>query len=101
MAADFGVSAFDLCGAEADGAISWVCPGDYLEKEDLLILRRSAGKTQAYDAFGGPRTGLRPRHSRRSLRRYKTSICRVRPRAFQPKYVGRCWFSLEHGQDLW
>ena len=30
MAAALGVNAFRLCGAEADGAISWACPGSYL-----------------------------------------------------------------------
>ena len=45
MAAALGVSAFELCGAEADGAISWVCPGVYLEKVALPALRRGAEKT--------------------------------------------------------
>ena len=30
MASALGTGAFKLCGAEADGAISWVCPGAYL-----------------------------------------------------------------------
>jgi hypothetical protein len=30
MAAALGEKAYELCGAEADGAISWVCPGPYL-----------------------------------------------------------------------
>ncbi|HAL47645.1 MAG: LLM class flavin-dependent oxidoreductase [Chloroflexi bacterium] len=39
--------AFELCGAEADGAISWVCPHFYLRDTAMGALRRgarSAGK---------------------------------------------------------
>ena len=42
MAAALGVKAYELCGAEADGAISWVCPGAYLRDVALPALRRGA-----------------------------------------------------------
>ena len=35
MASAEGVKAYELCGAEADGAISWLCPGLYLR--DLAV----------------------------------------------------------------
>lgn len=34
--------AFELCGAHADGAISWVCPHTYLRNHALPALRRGA-----------------------------------------------------------
>ena len=42
MAAALGVKAYELCGAEADGAISWVCPRAYLRDVALPALRRGA-----------------------------------------------------------
>jgi F420-dependent oxidoreductase-like protein len=42
MAAALGVKAYELCGAEADGAISWVCPGAYLRDVALPAMRRGA-----------------------------------------------------------
>ena len=42
MAAALGVHAFQLCGAEADGAISWVCPGSYLRDVALPAMRAGA-----------------------------------------------------------
>jgi F420-dependent oxidoreductase-like protein len=33
---------FELCGAQADGAISWVCPHSYLRNHALPALRRGA-----------------------------------------------------------
>jgi F420-dependent oxidoreductase-like protein len=42
MAAALGPKAYELCGAEADGAISWVCPGSYLRDVALPALRRGA-----------------------------------------------------------
>jgi F420-dependent oxidoreductase-like protein len=42
MAAALGEKAYELCGAEADGAISWVCPGTYLRDVALPALRRGA-----------------------------------------------------------
>ncbi|HXH09084.1 MAG TPA: LLM class flavin-dependent oxidoreductase [Alphaproteobacteria bacterium] len=42
MAAALGPKAYELCGAEADGAISWVCPGAYLRDVALPALRRGA-----------------------------------------------------------
>lgn len=35
---------FELCGAEADGAISWVCPGVYLRDVALPAMRAGAEK---------------------------------------------------------
>jgi F420-dependent oxidoreductase-like protein len=42
MAAALGEKAYELCGAEADGAISWVCPGAYLRDIALPAMRRGA-----------------------------------------------------------
>jgi len=42
MAAALGAKAYELCGAEADGAISWVCPGSYLRDVALPALQRGA-----------------------------------------------------------
>ena len=38
MASALGEGAFKMCGAEADGAISWVCPGVYLWDVALLAI---------------------------------------------------------------
>src|SRR5215470_3771010 len=48
MAAALGEKAYELCGAEADGAISWVCPGAYLRDVALPALHRGA------DSVGRP-----------------------------------------------
>jgi len=45
MAAALGEKAYELCGAEADGAISWVCPGSYLRDVALPALQRGANST--------------------------------------------------------
>ncbi len=42
MAAALGPRAYRLCGAEADGAISWVCPGPYLREVALPAMQRGA-----------------------------------------------------------
>ena len=42
MAAALGEGAFEMCGAEADGAISWVCPGAYLRDVALPAIQRGA-----------------------------------------------------------
>ncbi len=42
MASALGVHAFQLCGAEADGAISWVCPGSYLHDVALPAMQVGA-----------------------------------------------------------
>ena len=42
MAAALGAGAYRLCGAEADGAISWVCPGSYLRDVALPAMQRGA-----------------------------------------------------------
>ena len=42
MAAALGEGAFEMCGAEADGAISWVCPSAYLGDVALPAMRRGA-----------------------------------------------------------
>ncbi len=45
MASALQRGSFELCGAEADGAISWVCPGTYLRDVALPAMR--AGAEQA------------------------------------------------------
>ena len=42
MAAALGEGAFEMCGVEADGAISWVCPGAYLRDVALPAMQRGA-----------------------------------------------------------
>jgi alkanesulfonate monooxygenase SsuD/methylene tetrahydromethanopterin reductase-like flavin-dependent oxidoreductase (luciferase family) len=44
MASALRPMAFRLCGAEADGAISWVCPGEYLRDVALPALRAGAAE---------------------------------------------------------
>ena len=42
LAAALGEGAFEMCGADADGAISWVCPGVYLRDVALPAMERGA-----------------------------------------------------------
>ncbi|MCH8089449.1 MAG: LLM class flavin-dependent oxidoreductase [Chloroflexi bacterium] len=42
MASALRRASFKLCGAEADGAISWVCPGEYLRDVALPAMREGA-----------------------------------------------------------
>ena len=42
MASALRRGSFELCGAEADGAISWICPGPYLRDLALPAMRRGA-----------------------------------------------------------
>jgi F420-dependent oxidoreductase-like protein len=44
MASALQRKSFELCGAEADGAISWVCPGAYLRDVALPAMRAGAEK---------------------------------------------------------
>ena len=41
---DASTQAFQMCGAEADGAISWVCPGSYLHDVALPAMRTGADR---------------------------------------------------------
>jgi alkanesulfonate monooxygenase SsuD/methylene tetrahydromethanopterin reductase-like flavin-dependent oxidoreductase (luciferase family) len=45
MASALQHRSFELCGVEADGAISWICPGTYLRDVALPAMR--AGAAQA------------------------------------------------------
>ena len=42
MASALREGSFELCGAEADGAISWVCPGSYLRDVALPAIKKGA-----------------------------------------------------------
>ncbi len=42
MASALQRGSFELCGAEADGAISWICPGPYLRDVALPAMRSGA-----------------------------------------------------------
>lgn len=42
MASALRPRSFETCGELADGAISWVCPADFLEREALPALQRGA-----------------------------------------------------------
>ncbi len=42
MASALRAKSFELCGAETDGAISWVCPGRYLKEVCIPAIQRGA-----------------------------------------------------------
>jgi alkanesulfonate monooxygenase SsuD/methylene tetrahydromethanopterin reductase-like flavin-dependent oxidoreductase (luciferase family) len=42
MASALQRGSFELCGAEADGAISWICPGSYLRDVALPAMKEGA-----------------------------------------------------------
>ena len=42
MASALRLGSFELCGAESDGAISWVCPGSYLRDAALPAMKKGA-----------------------------------------------------------
>ena len=42
MASALRVRSFELCGAEADGAITWLCPGPYLQQVAIPALEAGA-----------------------------------------------------------
>ena len=42
MASALGEKAFEMCGAEADGAISWVCPREYLRDVAVPAMKSAA-----------------------------------------------------------
>ena len=42
MASALRSASFEMCGAEADGAISWVCPGAYLQEVALPAMEKGA-----------------------------------------------------------
>lgn len=44
MASALRSGSFELCGAETDGAISWVCPGAYLQNVALPAMKQGAEK---------------------------------------------------------
>jgi len=44
MASALQAGSFELCGAEADGAISWVCPRAYLRDVALPAMRKGAAQ---------------------------------------------------------
>lgn len=44
MASALRPASFELCGQEADGAISWVCPMDYLKNVAMPALKAGASK---------------------------------------------------------
>ena len=57
---------FELCGAESDGAISWICPFDYLRDVALPAMQAGSAAGRTGDAAAHrPRAGLRPRRRRR------------------------------------
>jgi alkanesulfonate monooxygenase SsuD/methylene tetrahydromethanopterin reductase-like flavin-dependent oxidoreductase (luciferase family) len=44
MASALGPKAFEMCGAEADGAISWVCPRAYLREIAVPAIKKGADR---------------------------------------------------------
>ena len=44
LASALGSRAFRLCGAQSDGAISWVCPGAYLQSVGLPSMKEGADR---------------------------------------------------------
>jgi len=47
MASALRSGSFEVCGAEANGAISWVCPGTYLRDVAMPAIRAGAQKSKA------------------------------------------------------
>ena len=45
MASAVGLKAFELCGEEADGAISWLCPRHYLREQALPAMKAAAERS--------------------------------------------------------
>ena len=88
MAAALGPSAYQLCGAEADGAISWVCPGFYLRDVALPAMRSRAGRPPGASP-GSSGAGMRPRQPRRGPRGGAPAVRWFRPLSLLPKYVHR------------
>ena len=90
MAAALGVRAYEICGAESDGAISWVCPRSYLQDVALPAMQRGAERAGretpplvahvpvcVHDDPDGGAAGRGP------------AVPRFRPRALLRQYVHR------------
>lgn len=90
MASALQRGSFELCGAEADGAISWICPGKYLK--DVALPAMQSGAEQV----GRPVPSDRPRSSLRSRERGRGSGCGAATGyestdAVLPENASRCW----------
>ena len=88
MAAALGESAFEMCGAEADGAISWVCPGAYLRDVALPAVQRGAEQAgRPHTSSCGPCAGVRPRRPRGGPRSHRGTIQGFCQGALLPEHV--------------
>ena len=88
MAAALGEGAFEMCGAEADGAISWVCPGTYLRDVALPAIQRGAEQAgRPHTSSGGPCAGVRPRRPRGGPRSHRGTIQGFCQGALLPEHV--------------
>ena len=61
MASALQRGSFELCGEEADGAISWICPGTYLRDVALPAMQAGAERAASRAAPHCACAGLRAR----------------------------------------
>ena len=90
MAAALGVRAYEVCGAESDGAISWVCPRSYLQDVALPAMQRGAERAgRDTPPLVAPRSGVRPRRPGGGAAGRGPAVPRIRPGALLRQYVHR------------
>jgi alkanesulfonate monooxygenase SsuD/methylene tetrahydromethanopterin reductase-like flavin-dependent oxidoreductase (luciferase family) len=54
MASALRSGSFEFCGAEADGAISWLCPGAYLREVALPAMKKGLSRRAARCPLSSP-----------------------------------------------
>ena len=89
MAAALGEKAYELCGAEADGAISWVCPGAYLRDVALPALHRGADRPVARCHRWSPMRRCASMTTPRRCGGGPTAVRRLRAHTLLPEHVPR------------
>ena len=90
MASALRRRSFRLCGEVADGAISWVCPGQYLRDVALPEMKRGAGKRRPRGASPDrPRPGVRSRQPGGGAGSGPRPACQLPPFALLPGNVCR------------
>ena len=90
MAAALGTRAYEICGAEADGAISWVCPRSYLQDVALPAMQAgSEARGPGGPAPGGSRSGMRSRRPRGGATGRGPTVPRIRPGVLLRQHVRR------------
>ncbi len=69
MASALRPASFRLCGELADGAISWVCPWEYLRDTALPAMQEGAAEAGRADATDGRPRARRPQRRHRDRTR--------------------------------